>query len=81
MMAERRVSLSELEGADDFVRRHIGPDAAQIEAMLEAVAARSLDDLIDQAAPTTIRTERPLDLPPPLSERDALESLRRTIKV
>jgi len=76
-MAEGRVSLGELEGADDFVRRHIGPDAAQIEAMLEVVGARTLDDLIDQAAPATIRTGRPLDLPPPISERTALETLRR----
>src|SRR5687768_8860354 len=77
MMAEPQVSLRELEGADDFVRRHIGPDAAQVEAMLEVVGARSLDDLIDQAAPATIRTKRPLDLPPPLSERAALDTLRR----
>jgi len=76
-MAERRVSLGELEGTDDFVRRHIGPDAAQIEAMLEVVGARTLDDLIDQAAPATIRTGRPLDLPSPISERTALEGLRR----
>ncbi|HZA65348.1 MAG TPA: aminomethyl-transferring glycine dehydrogenase [Geminicoccaceae bacterium] len=76
-MAERRVSLSELEDAGDFVRRHIGPDDAEIEAMLETVGARSLDDLIEQAAPRTIRTKRPLDLPPPVSERIAIETLRR----
>jgi glycine dehydrogenase len=75
-MAKRRVSLTDLEGAGEFAQRHIGPDAAQIEAMLETVGARSLDDLIEQAAPATIRTARPLDLPAPLSEHDALERLR-----
>jgi glycine dehydrogenase len=75
-MAEQ-VRLSELEGADEFVRRHIGPDDAQIEAMLEVVKARSVDDLIKKATPATIRTERPLELPPPISERAALETLRR----
>src|SRR5690606_24902746 len=75
-MAEQ-VSLSALESADAFVRRHIGPDDAQIQAMLEVVNARSLDDLIDQATPKTIRTKRPLDLPAPVSERTALETLRR----
>ena len=76
-MAEQ-VRLSELEGADEFVRRHIGPDDAQIAAMLEVVDARSLDDLVNQATPATIRTERPLELPEPISERAALETLRRT---
>ena len=75
-MAERRVSLADLE-ADDFVRRHIGPDAEQVAAMLEVVGVRTLDDLIDQAAPATIRSERPLELPPPISESAALETLRR----
>src|ERR687891_1367357 len=75
-MAERG-TLSALERADEFVRRHIGPDAAQIEAMLEVVEARSLDDLVQQATPATIRTERPLDLPAPIDERTALETLRR----
>jgi glycine dehydrogenase len=76
-MAERRVAPRELEDGDDFVRRHIGPDAEETQAMLEVVGARSLDDLIDQAAPATIRTERPLQLPPPMSERLALQTLRR----
>src|ERR687891_1175626 len=75
-MAERG-TLSALERADEFVRRHIGPDAAQIEAMLEVVEARSLDDLMQQATPATIRTKRPLDLPAPIDERTALETLRR----
>jgi glycine dehydrogenase len=75
-MAERG-TLSELEWADEFARRHIGPDAAQIEAMLEVVEARSLDDLVQQATPATIRTKRPLDLPAPIDERTALETLRR----
>ena len=75
-MAEQ-VTLSALERADEFVRRHIGPDDAQIQAMLAVVEARSLDDLIDQATPAAIRTKRPLELPEPISERMALEALRR----
>ena len=75
-MAEQ-VTLSALERADEFVRRHIGPDEAQIEAMLEVVQARSLDDLIDQATPGDHPHERPLELPEPISERAALETLRR----
>jgi glycine dehydrogenase len=78
-MAERE-RLSELERADEFVRRHIGPDAAQVEAMLEVVGGRSLDELVRQATPATIRTERPLALPAPIDERAALDTLRRIAK-
>jgi glycine dehydrogenase len=75
-MAEQ-VTLSALERADEFVRRHIGPDDPQIRAMLEVVNARSLDDLIEQATPATIRTDRPLELPEPTDERAALDALRK----
>ena len=70
-------TLSELEAPDDFVRRHIGPDDEEIGAMLAAVGAASLDDLIGQTVPKRIRIDRPLDLPPPRSERDTLSYLRR----
>jgi glycine dehydrogenase len=75
-MAERE-TLGVLEGADEFARRHIGPDAAQIEAMLAVVEASSLEDLVKQATPAAIRTERPLALSAPLDERTALATLRR----
>jgi glycine dehydrogenase len=74
-MAERE-ALSALERGDEFVHRHIGPDDTQIDAMLAVVGARSLEDLVKQATPTSIRTERPLALPAPLDERTALATLR-----
>ncbi|MGH6919584.1 MAG: aminomethyl-transferring glycine dehydrogenase, partial [Geminicoccaceae bacterium] len=70
------LALSELETPGHFVRRHIGPDDGQIEAMLEVVGASSLDDLIDQTAPAAIRTRRPLALPQALGEDQALAVLR-----
>ena len=75
-MSEGSQSLADLEMRDDFVRRHIGPGEDEIRAMLEVVGARSLDDLIYKATPRAIRAERPLDLPPPRSEADALADLR-----
>ncbi len=76
-MPETRWSLTDLEGRDEFVRRHIGPNDADIQAMLEVVGAASLDELIAQATPRAIRSERPLDLPPARSEAEALAELRR----
>src|SRR5918996_1416708 len=76
IMEQNRVPLAALEMRGDFVRRHIGPGEPQIAEMLEVVGGSSLDDLIEKATPASIRTDRPLDLPPPLSERRALARLR-----
>ena len=61
---------------DAFARRHIGPDAAEQRAMLEALGFSSLEELIDRAVPAAIRRGRPLDLPPPKSEAGALAALK-----
>ncbi|MDX1675496.1 MAG: hypothetical protein R3314_11935, partial [Longimicrobiales bacterium] len=71
---DRRHSLAP---TDLFVRRHIGPGHAQVREMLETVGYDTLDDLIDTAVPEVIRLDRELELDPPLSEREALEELRR----
>jgi glycine dehydrogenase len=71
-----RQTLADLEKPDDFVRRHIGPGESQIAAMLESLGLKSLDELIERAVPEQIRAERPLELPPVLSEREALHRLR-----
>ena len=62
--------------AESFEARHIGPDAAECEAMLEVIGASSLDQLIDQAIPPRIRLQRPLELPDGLSEHRFLKELR-----
>ncbi|MFI7481670.1 aminomethyl-transferring glycine dehydrogenase [Kocuria sp. M1R5S2] len=61
-----------------FLPRHLGPDAAETRTMLETVGAADLDELVARAVPATIATDRPLDLPAPLSEHEALTALRRT---
>jgi len=60
---------------DRFADRHIGPDAADVEAMLRALGHRTLDGLIDAAVPPSIRTRGALALPAAKSERDALASI------
>jgi glycine dehydrogenase len=60
---------------DRFADRHIGPDAADVEAMLAVLGHRSLDSLIEAAVPASIRSQRPLELPAARSERDALTAI------
>ncbi len=65
-----------LDRFDAFARRHIGPNAAEIEQMLEAIGYDSLDALIDATVPKNIRLDRPLKLPAAKGEREALDELR-----
>ncbi|MEZ0229636.1 MAG: glycine dehydrogenase (aminomethyl-transferring), partial [Planctomycetota bacterium] len=66
---------SNLEHPDIFTKRHIGLDDHDIASMLKAIGAASLDELIDQTVPASIRLKRALDLPAALSEHDLLEHL------
>ncbi|MEX2271889.1 MAG: aminomethyl-transferring glycine dehydrogenase [Vicinamibacterales bacterium] len=66
------------ESPDKFVFRHIGPRPSDLEPMLEAVGAASLDALIDEAIPADIRLTGPLDLPEAESEHEYLTHLRAT---
>ncbi|HUW80708.1 MAG TPA: aminomethyl-transferring glycine dehydrogenase subunit GcvPA, partial [Acidocella sp.] len=68
--------LAELEAADSFVARHIGPDEADIAAMLKTVNALTLDDLMAQTIPESIRTNAPLALPQAIDEAAVLADLR-----
>src|ERR1700730_2210025 len=70
------MSLAELEASDEFVGRHIGPDAAEQARMLAALDLPSIEDLVDRAVPDSIRTREPLRVPPARSEADAAERLR-----
>ncbi|HEX8374094.1 MAG TPA: hypothetical protein VF606_02830, partial [Geminicoccaceae bacterium] len=74
-MAQTRPSLGELEARDEFVGRHVGPSAHDIEAMLAELGLGSLAELVERAVPAAIRTAAPLDLPEALTEAQALARL------
>jgi glycine dehydrogenase len=75
-MSSRPESLADLEDRELFARRHIGPDADEQATMLAALGLASLDELIDRVVPTSIRWDKPLDLPAPLTELETIERLR-----
>ncbi len=60
-----------------FASRHIGPSPGDVREMLATVGAASLDELLAQTLPQGIRQHRPLNLPPALSESEALEKARQ----
>ena len=63
---------------DQFVKRHIGIGEADLQEMLNVVKASSLDQLMEETVPNSIRTNRDLDLPEALSEYEYLQELKKT---
>ena len=68
---------SRLDASDWFAPRHIGPSDDERQAMLEAIGVSSLDALIDEVVPLSIRLPQPLGLPEPESEHQYLRRLTR----
>ena len=62
-----------------FDYRHNGPAAKEVQAMLEKIGCESLDEMICQAVPESIRLKKPLSLPTPLSEHHYLDHIRQII--
>ncbi len=62
---------------DLFATRHIGPREADVDKMLQTLGLDSIDALVEKVVPDIIRSRRPLDLPPAVSEYDLLGMLQR----
>ncbi|MBF9035021.1 aminomethyl-transferring glycine dehydrogenase [Rhodobacterales bacterium HKCCE2091] len=67
-------SPTDYDPTDFANRRHIGPSPAEMAEMLDVVGAESLDDLIDQTLPASIRQEDSLDWAP-MSEAELLKHM------
>ncbi len=68
--------LSTLEGHDEFVGRHIGPNDDEIAQMLGEIGFDSLDKMVDAIVPGSIRQRAPLALGAAVNEHEALVRLR-----
>ncbi len=63
----------EMEPSGEFVGRHNGPVRTDVEEMLGVLGVASLEELIRETVPETIRLDRQLDLPAAITERRFLE--------
>jgi glycine dehydrogenase len=61
---------------DKFVNRHNGPRASDIASMLKKIGASSVDELINQTVPASIRLKQPLNLPAGMTEFQYHKHLR-----
>jgi glycine dehydrogenase len=74
--AGRSTPLEALENPAEFRGRHIGPSPADRDAMLAAVDAASLDELLAAIVPASIARHDAMRLPPCVGEAAALEELK-----
>jgi glycine dehydrogenase len=75
MLNDRLAQL--LENSDSFIRRHIGPRVEDSKKMLETLGLSSLEELIEQTVPPSIRMTGPLQIDGPADEYTVLEQLRK----
>ena len=68
------MNLFEQESSE-FLTRHIGSIEEEKE-MLGTIGVKSLDELIDQTVPSTIRMNHELKIPPAMSEHEYLQHIK-----
>ena len=69
-------TLAELEQTQDFIRRHIGPNAEQTQTMLNDIGAETVDDLINEIVPDDIRLTQLPAIEESKTEVQALSDLK-----
>lgn len=65
---------------EKFALRHIGPRSYEIDEMLAVCGVSSLDELIDQTVPASIRLENELNLADGISEYEYFQKIRAIAK-
>ena len=62
--------------SNEFIPRHIGPNEADTRKMLKKIGAESLDQLISNTVPPSIRMNKSLNIPPAMREHEYLKHIK-----
>lgn len=76
-MSQPTTPIEQMMHGDDFSARHIGPDQEQQQAMLQALGAESIEQLIEKIVPESIRRQDEMKIEVGLSEHDSLARLKQ----
>ena len=76
-MAKQRSLNSLFAPLDSFVERHVGPSTQDVQDMLEQLHVDSLDALMEEVIPGSIRRREPLALDAPRGEHEFIEALSK----
>ncbi|NVO02677.1 MAG: aminomethyl-transferring glycine dehydrogenase [Bacteroidetes bacterium] len=61
---------------NNFISRHNGPRDCEVDQMLKKIGVNTLDQLIEETVPSSIRLKSPLNLPAGLNEYEYINHLR-----
>ncbi len=61
---------------ENFSRRHLGPGESDLQKMLDIIGVSSIDQLISETIPDSIRLEKEPDLPEGMTEFEYLQHIR-----
>lgn len=64
----------------EFLARHLGPREQEVTEMLKAIGVRSIDELIGQTIPDSIRIKQKIQMDPARTEFEMLKELREIAK-
>jgi len=64
----------------EFLARHLGPREQEVTEMLKIIGVRSIDELIDQTIPDSIRKKQQVQMEPAKTEFEMLKELREIAK-
>lgn len=67
---------SSIQFTDQFTTRHLGPQEQEVQQMLKAVNADSIEQLIEETIPNNIRLKNELNLPKAISELEFLNEFK-----
>jgi len=76
-MLQKKRTLNDLQHAEQFATRHVGPNREDQQAMLSLLGLNNLQQLIEQVVPESITNNNPLDIPTQCTESQALKELRQ----
>ncbi len=76
-MNPNSMTLDQLQQADCFADRHIGPDQQDRQEMLAALGLNSLDELIDKIVPESIRRTDEMAIAEGMTEHQSLARLKQ----
>jgi len=76
MLMNAKKPLPELESSTEFAARHIGPRTEDEAQMLSVIGAASRRALIDAVVPAAIARSKPMTLPAPVGEAQALAEMK-----
>ena len=62
---------------ENFTRRHIGPNSSELNKILSTIGVTSVEQLLEQTIPETIRLKNDLNIPEGISEMEFLKEIKK----